>query len=209
MTICLRWPEALGILTHGAAKSRNLSKTQMKQLIKLWFIRRYLRQPNLTYASVPIFDARPWPRFKTHGSLSLGADCLFRTQGYRSYLEVRQGGSMEIGKKCYFNSGVDICATLRITIGDHTGLSNGVTVFDTHFHPVEPGDEVLRAPVTIGRNVWIGRHSLVMPGSVIGDHSVIGAHSVVNGIIPPKVVAMGYPARPIKMIKCPDDWIRP
>jgi virginiamycin A acetyltransferase len=56
-----------------------------------------------------------------------------------------------------------------------------------------------KGPIVIGNDVWIGAHSLVLSGSKIGDGAIIGANSVVNGEIPPYSIAVGSPAKVIKM----------
>ncbi|MFD2203534.1 CatB-related O-acetyltransferase [Shivajiella indica] len=56
-----------------------------------------------------------------------------------------------------------------------------------------------KGPIIIGNDVWIGAHSLVLSGSKIGDGAVIGANSVVNGEIPPYSIAVGSPAKVVKM----------
>lgn len=54
--------------------------------------------------------------------------------------------------------------------------------------------------IEIGNDVWIGRNALILSGAKIGDGSVIGAGAVVGGgIIPPYSIAVGNPAKVIKM----------
>lgn len=52
--------------------------------------------------------------------------------------------------------------------------------------------------VKIGDGAWIGAGSIILPGVTIGAHSVIGAGSMVCRNIPPYVIAVGNPCRPIK-----------
>ena len=54
--------------------------------------------------------------------------------------------------------------------------------------------------MVIGNNVWIGRNVCIMPGVTIGDGAVIGANAVVTHDIPAYSVAVGVPAKVIKMI---------
>jgi acetyltransferase-like isoleucine patch superfamily enzyme len=48
----------------------------------------------------------------------------------------------------------------------------------------------------------------VLPGSKIGDHTVVSAGSVVRGDLPPRVLAVGNPATPVKDLEIPDGWRR-
>lgn len=52
--------------------------------------------------------------------------------------------------------------------------------------------------VTIGHDVWIGHGAIIMPGVEIGTGAVIGAGAVVTKDIPPYMIAVGVPAKPIK-----------
>ena len=72
----------------------------------------------------------------------------------------------------------------------------------TATHPLEPGarrDKWEAAePITIGDNVWLGGGVIVCPGVTIGADTVVGAGSVVTGDLPPRVLAVGSPARVIR-----------
>jgi len=53
-------------------------------------------------------------------------------------------------------------------------------------------------PVRVGANVWLGDGVVVLPGVTIGEGTIVGANSVVSRDLPPRVIAVGAPARPIK-----------
>lgn len=102
-------------------------------------------------------------------------------------------------------SGGTICAAVCIKIGDGTMLGANVTIVDTDFHPVThprrryaPLADADRAPVIIGKNVFIGTNSIILKGITIGDHAVIGAGSVVTRDIPARSIAAGNPCRVLK-----------
>ncbi|WP_456277352.1 DapH/DapD/GlmU-related protein [Bacillus sp. AK128] len=52
--------------------------------------------------------------------------------------------------------------------------------------------------VTIGHDVWIGHGAIIMPGVTVGTGAVIGAGAVVTKDIPPYMIAVGVPARPLR-----------
>lgn len=86
-----------------------------------------------------------------------------------------------------------------ITIGEHTAIAAGVR-FVTHdgggyvLRPEFPDIEVV-GRITIGDNVMIGMNTILLAPCEIGSSSVVGAGSVVKGIVPPRSVFAGVPAR--------------
>lgn len=58
---------------------------------------------------------------------------------------------------------------------------------------------VSKGDVRVGHGVWIGDSVILLPGSKIGNGAIIGAGSVVTKPIPAYAVAVGNPARVIKM----------
>nr|WP_308437560.1 hypothetical protein [Acinetobacter seifertii] len=64
---------------------------------------------------------------------------------------------------------------------------------------VTPTDRTLSVkPVKIQDNVWLGEFVSVLPGVTIGEGTIVGANSVVTKSLPPYVIAVGSPAKPIK-----------
>lgn len=57
----------------------------------------------------------------------------------------------------------------------------------------------LKGDTVVGNDVWIGQNVTVMPGVHIGDGAIIGANSTVASDIPAYAVAVGNPARIVRM----------
>ena len=114
-------------------------------------------------------------------------------------LGVRIGSGCRVYVDCDFGS-----EPYLVTIGDHVTLTRGVR-FATHdggvwvFREEFPDIDVF-APIRVGNNVFIGYGAILLPGTVIGDDCVIGAGAVVTGLIPPRSVAAGVPARVVKSL---------
>lgn len=119
----------------------------------------------------------------------------------RPPLYVDYGSNISIGARTFVNYHLTALDVARITIGEDCQIGPNVQLL-TPTHPVEPQprrDKLEAAlPITIGDNVWLGGGVIVCPGVTIGDNSVIGAGAVVTKDVPPDVVAVGNPARPIR-----------
>ena len=120
----------------------------------------------------------------------------------------------------------------EITIGNHTRIGLGNTIIG----PVTIGSNVILAQnvvisalnhnfedvlttinqqgvktdqIIIEDNVWIGANSSILAGVHIGEHVVVGAGSVVTKNIPPYCVAVGNPARILKVYDHKEQrWIK-
>ncbi|MEV0319841.1 sugar O-acetyltransferase [Streptomyces sp. NPDC050658] len=119
----------------------------------------------------------------------------------RPPLAVDYGSNIAVGARTFVNFNLTALDVARITIGEDCQIGPNVQLL-TPTHPVEPEprrDKLEAArPITIGDNVWLGGGVIVCPGVTIGDNSVIGAGAVVTRDVPPNVVAVGNPARPVR-----------
>ncbi len=112
-------------------------------------------------------------------------------------------GSVRIGDRVVFGSGVTVDAYLDVEIGEDCLLADSVLVTDFDHRYDDPATPIrkqgiVKSRVRIGADCWIGAKATVLRGSTIGRGSVIGALSVVKGDIPPYSVAVGNPARVVR-----------
>jgi acetyltransferase-like isoleucine patch superfamily enzyme len=111
------------------------------------------------------------------------------------------GGTLEIGECVFINYGCSIAASELIRIGARSSFGPYVMIMDNDFHKVEPelrNQRPVSKPVIIEENVWVGARAIILPGVRIGANSVIGAGSIVTRDIPPRVLAVGNPAKVIR-----------
>lgn len=118
-----------------------------------------------------------------------------------------QGGSVSLGSNCsvnpfsilYGHGGLHVGDNTRIAA--HTVIIPAQHIFDSLERPIyEQG--VSRKGITIGEDVWIGAGVSILDGVLVGNGAVIGVGAVVNGEIPAGAIAVGVPARVVRMRGC-------
>ena len=87
-------------------------------------------------------------------------------------------GKIRIGKRAIISQYAHLCAGTH-DYTDHTF-------------------RLIRAPVTIGDDVWIGADAFIGPGVSVGSLSVVGARSSTYKDLGHKQVYVGNPAKPVK-----------
>jgi acetyltransferase-like isoleucine patch superfamily enzyme len=178
-------------------------------MLRKFFLIKHLNKSKVDFEVLPTFLGL-WPDFNNKGgTLTIAKNCTFSSYRLRHRLSVWNKATLEIEEGCFFNDGLNICATTSIKIGSNAKFGNNVFLYDTDFHPICPSNAVKKSPIIIGKNVWIGSNAMVLAGSNIGDHSVIAAGAIISGTIPPKSLVGGVPGKVIKSLEIPDDWLRP
>jgi acetyltransferase-like isoleucine patch superfamily enzyme len=118
---------------------------------------------------------------------------------------------LHIGNNVQINDYVHISAMENVSIGDNVLIASKVFISDLnhgnyggneiHDSPETPPNErrLYSKPVIIEDNVWLGEFVSVLSGVVIGRGTIVGANSVVSKSLPPYVIAVGSPAKPVKV----------
>lgn len=118
-------------------------------------------------------------------------------------LAVDYGCNIEVGKSFYANFNLTVLDCALVTIGDHVMFGPNVLLI-TALHPLETAPRragvEMAAPIVIGNDVWLGLNVVVLPGVTIGDGAVVGAGAVVSKDIPPYLLALGLPAKVVRLI---------
>lgn len=91
------------------------------------------------------------------------------------------------------------CLLGRDTFITDNSHGKNITLEELDISPHER-DIYSKGTVIIGDNVWTGKNVCIMPNVKIGNGAIIGANSVVTHNIPPYSVAVGSPAKVIKII---------
>jgi acetyltransferase-like isoleucine patch superfamily enzyme len=129
-------------------------------------------------------------------NVRIGADCLLQDA---IYIRAGTEGRITIGDRAALNSFCRLFGHGSIEIGEDTQIGPGSLITTTeHDYDQELTTHFKR--VVIGKGVWIGANVTVFPGVEISDGAVIGAGSVVMKNIPSRCVALGVPARVVRLL---------
>lgn len=160
-----------------------------------------------------------------HRELQLGANVfigdrvtIFQNQngshvkladGVRLYndicIETGDGGTLQIGS--------DTCIQPRCQFSAYKApiqIGRGVQIapncaFYPYDHGIAPGELISKQPlqtkggITIDDDAWLGVGTIVLDGVRIGKGAVVGAGAVVTQDVPDGAIAVGVPARVVKM----------
>lgn len=117
-----------------------------------------------------------------------------------------QTSKIEIGDGTSIAGNCVLSAAVSIRIGKRVLFARNVYIAD-HMHAFEdPNLAVLdqgidrRGPVEIADGAWLGQNVVIGPGVRVGRGAVIGANSVALDDVPDRAVAVGAPARVIRIL---------
>jgi acetyltransferase-like isoleucine patch superfamily enzyme len=127
---------------------------------------------------------------------------------HRDPVQFFRSQGVEIGE------GVEIFGANLFTFGSEpylVSLGSYVTVsHDVDFITHDGGMRVARSKypnaylygrINVGDRCFLGAHCVLLPGAKIGVGSIIGSGAIVAGEVPPGVVAIGVPAKPVKSVE--------
>jgi putative colanic acid biosynthesis acetyltransferase WcaF len=106
--------------------------------------------------------------------------------------------NLEIGPDSTIGENVWVHTLDKVRIGDHVTISQRVFLCTGTHDYTRPEFDLLRKPISIQRGVWIASDAFIGPGVTIGEDAVIGVRSVVLKDMPPGMVCVGHPCRPLK-----------
>lgn len=160
-------------------------------------------------------DVLVHPHLRIIGSryMCIGNNCYFghdcRIEAWDKYNDIKFNPSIEISEEVKINSTCHIGAINSVKIGKQTLLGSHVTIID-HSHgknaveelKVHPSARNLfsKGPIVIGERCWLGENVVVLPGVTIGNECIIGANAVVTKNLPDRCVAVGNPAKVVRII---------
>lgn len=106
-------------------------------------------------------------------------------------------GDVQVGDRVTIKSGVQLWDGLRLE--DDVFVGPNVTFTNDRFPRSRIRPEAF-SPTWIRKGASIGGGAVVLPGITIGERAMIGAGAVVTRDVPPGILVVGNPARPIRQI---------
>jgi acetyltransferase-like isoleucine patch superfamily enzyme len=138
-------------------------------------------------------------QMRTGAKVEFGAQCVLDRD-----MTIECEGALQVGARTIFGHHCTLAAYESVVIGEDCLIAEMVSIrdhdhrFDDLLTPVrDQGASVQR--VEIGRNVWLGAKVTVTKGVRIGDNAIVGANAVVTKDVPPNAIAVGIPARVIRL----------
>jgi lipopolysaccharide O-acetyltransferase len=153
------------------------------------------------------FDIRNKKNIKIGNQFTTGFGCRLEAFPLNNKNEI----CLTIGNNVEINDYVHIAAVKSVTIGNSVLMASKIYISDclhgsysgneNDSNPnTPPNDRNLSAKeVIIKDNVWLGEFVTILPGVTIGKGTIVGSNSVVSKSLPDFVIAVGIPAKPIKI----------
>ena len=111
------------------------------------------------------------------------------------------GKNIKLGKHVFINSGCKFQDQGGIKIDDGALIGHNAVLATLNHNPEpEKRDNLLPAPIHIGKRVWLGANVTILSGGTIGDNAIVAAGAVVAKDVQPSTVVGGVPAKFIKQI---------
>ena len=108
------------------------------------------------------------------------------------------GHNIEMGDNVVVHDDVHLDDRGRLTIGDRVSISDAAHVF-SHDHDIVDQTAIDNYHTIIGDDARVTYDTMVRAGMRVGVNSVVGAKSVVQGDVPDHHIAVGAPARSVKV----------
>ncbi len=127
-----------------------------------------------------------------------------------------QPKTLYVGDDCSLGHETEIIVGDQIHIGRHVRIANHVMLNGYDGHPLDPlararndppGDE-RAGTIVICDYAWVGDGATVLKGVTVGRGAIVAARSVVTRDVPELAVVAGNPARLVRSLPVPDEWVQ-
>lgn len=108
------------------------------------------------------------------------------------------GHNITMGDNVVVHDSVHLDDRGKLTIGDRVSISDHAHVY-SHDHDIVDQTEVTNYHTIIEDDVRVTFDSMVQAGVKLGENSVVGGKAIVNGDVPAHHIAVGQPARSVRV----------
>lgn len=130
------------------------------------------------------------------------APLIFRKVGKNfkcwNHVEWSYGYNLSFGDNVVVHRHVLLDDRGGIEIGDNVSISDYANIY-SHSHDIDDIQAVSNLPTSVGDSARITYHATVLAGIRIGEHAMVGTGAVVTRDIEPYHVALGIPAKTVKI----------
>lgn len=116
----------------------------------------------------------------------------------RPTAEITYPWKVSIGDFSWIGHGVTLYSLGKIHIGDNVVISQNSYICTGSHDIGTPTFEIYQKPIFIEAEAWIATDVFVAAGVRVGRGAVVGARSTVLHDLPPMMVCVGNPAKPIR-----------
>ncbi|KTG30566.1 acyltransferase [Haloferax profundi] len=108
------------------------------------------------------------------------------------------GHNITVGDNTVIHDDVHLDDRGKLTIGDRVSISDNVHIY-SHAHDVVDQTEVRNYHTKIGDDARITYDAMVNAGNHVGENAIVGARAIVQGDVPAHHIAVGAPAKSVKV----------
>lgn len=129
----------------------------------------------------------------------IGSDSWLDVAGDGDSVVLEIGAGTRISGHCVLSAASSVRFGAKVLLARNVYVSDHNHAFDDLARPVLEQGLTEPAPVLIEDGAWLGENVVVCPGVTIGRGAVVGANAVVLSDIPAFAVAVGVPARVVRI----------
>lgn len=108
------------------------------------------------------------------------------------------GHNLSVGNNTVIHDDVHLDDRGRLDIGKRVSISDGAHLY-SHDHDIVDQTEVRNFETVVENDARITYDAMVRAGCVVGENSVVGARAIVQGDVPAHHVAVGTPAKSVRI----------
>ena len=150
------------------------------------------------------FDATPMAdniefalRFRRMLASHLFADCGDNCRFFKG-ISFTYGHNISVGDNVVIHDDVHLDDRGELIVGDRVSISDGAHIY-SHDHDVVDQTEVRNYRTTVEDDARVTYDAMVRAGCTVGENAVVGARAVVQSDVPAHHIAVGMPAKSVKI----------